>query len=82
MKGNRNVNLIAINWEKSSNTLNYPGARGHVEMHGNSTAEFIDFMVFKKKGFVRKKKSITFEFNTPQLKRIRRSHSVVTTKLY
>lgn len=45
-KGMHDVNLIAINWEKASNTINYPSARKSVGLIGEHTAKFIDFMVF------------------------------------
>lgn len=43
-RGNRNVNLIAINWERAS-LGSYPTVRGYVEILGSFTAEFINFLV-------------------------------------
>lgn len=45
LKGHHKVNLIAINWENASNTINYPSARNSVGIIGEHTAKFIDFMV-------------------------------------
>lgn len=45
IKGQHDVNLIGINWEKASITINYPGARKNVGIIGKYTANFIDFMV-------------------------------------
>lgn len=39
------VNLIAVNWEKSSHTLDYVGAANRVELIGKYVADLIDFMV-------------------------------------
>lgn len=47
-EGNRNVNLIYINWENASNTLNYIAATRYVPRIGVHVADFIDFMVIKK----------------------------------
>lgn len=44
-KAKANVNLIAVNWEKSSQTLNYIAARNRVEPIGAHVAALIDFMV-------------------------------------
>lgn len=40
------MNLIAVNWEKSSQTLNYIAARNRVEAIGAHVAALIDTMVF------------------------------------
>ncbi|XP_031622980.1 uncharacterized protein LOC116340565 [Contarinia nasturtii] len=42
------VNLIAVNWEMASRTVNYVAAAGYVPKIGIRTAEFIDFMVANK----------------------------------
>lgn len=47
VKGQHDVNLIGINWEKGSDTINYPKARKHVGAVGQHVAQFIDFMVNK-----------------------------------
>lgn len=47
MKGQHDINLIGINWEKGSNTINYPSARKQVKVIGQYTAQFIDFMVIE-----------------------------------
>lgn len=44
-KAKKNVNLIAVNWEKSSRNLNYITARNHVEPIGTYLASFIDVLV-------------------------------------
>lgn len=44
-KAKLDVNLIAVNWEKSSQTLNYIAARNRVETIGAYVAALIDFMV-------------------------------------
>lgn len=44
-KAKKDVNLIAVNWEKSSRTLNYIAARNRVEPIGTYVASFIDFLV-------------------------------------
>lgn len=44
-KAKVDVNLIAVNWEKSSQTLNYIAARNRVEAIGAHVAALIDFMV-------------------------------------
>lgn len=44
-KGKKNVNLIAINWEKASKTYNYLAASRYVEQIGTRAALFVDFMV-------------------------------------
>lgn len=46
-KASHDVNLIAINWEKASNTINYPSARKSVGIIGEHTAKLIDFMVIE-----------------------------------
>jgi len=43
-----NVNLIAVNWEASSRTLDYIGSAGRVEPIGIYVAKLIDFMVANK----------------------------------
>lgn len=40
--------MIAVNWERSSHTLNYIAARNRVEPIGTYVASFIDFMVNNK----------------------------------
>lgn len=45
-KAKADVNLIAVNWEKSSQTLNYIAARNRVEDIGAHVAAFIDGLVF------------------------------------
>lgn len=40
--------MIAVNWERSSHTLNYIAARNRVEPIGTHVASFIDFMVNNK----------------------------------
>lgn len=37
--------MIAVNWEKSSQTINYIAARNRVESIGAHVAALIDFMV-------------------------------------
>lgn len=39
------MNLIAVNWDKSSQTLNYIAARNRVEPIGAHLAAMIDFLV-------------------------------------
>lgn len=43
-EGNRNVNLIYINWENASD-VNYVSAAGYVKRIGSHLGEFVDFMV-------------------------------------
>lgn len=45
MKAKKDVNLIAVNWERSSQTVNYIAARKRVEPIGIYVASLIDFMV-------------------------------------
>lgn len=45
VKGQKKVNLIAVNWEKASQTINYFAARKNVGIIGIRVANFIDFMV-------------------------------------
>lgn len=54
MKKKIDVNLIAVNWEKASRTLNYPAAAGYVPKIGVQTAKFIEFMVI----FLQRKKNV------------------------
>lgn len=42
------MNLIAVNWESSSHTLNYLGAANLVQPIGVYVAQLIDFLVDKK----------------------------------
>lgn len=44
-KGKYNFNLIGINWERASSTLNYLTASRNVEKIGIYAAEFVDFMI-------------------------------------
>lgn len=44
-KAKKNVNLIAVNWEKSSQTLNYIAARNRVGPIGVYVAALVDFLV-------------------------------------
>lgn len=44
-KAGVDVNLIAVNWEKSSQTINYIAARNRVESIGAHVAAMIDYMV-------------------------------------
>lgn len=44
-EGNRNVNLIYINWENASDTVNYVAAARYVKRIGSHLSEFVDFMV-------------------------------------
>ena len=45
-KGNKDVNLIGVNWAYTSKTPNYyVAATQYAEKVGNHTAKFIDFMV-------------------------------------
>lgn len=52
-EGNRNVNLIYINWENASDTVNYVAAARYVKRIGSHLGGFVDFMVIlaKKKYF-------------------------------
>lgn len=43
--GKHDVNLIAVNWQAGSNTINYPGARRRVNHVGPHVAAFVDFLV-------------------------------------
>lgn len=40
--------MIAVNWERSSHTLNYIAARNRVEPIGTYVASFIDFLINNK----------------------------------
>lgn len=44
-KGKHDVNFIAVNWQKGSDTVNYFVARSRVTMLAEYIAKFIDFMV-------------------------------------
>lgn len=44
-KAKNDINLIAVNWEKSSQTLNYTAARSHVEPIAVYLATFINVLV-------------------------------------
>lgn len=44
-KAKLDVNLIAVNWEKSSHTLNYLDAANRVDPIGVHVARLIDFLV-------------------------------------
>lgn len=44
-KGQKDINLIYVNWEASSQTINYIAARNRVEEIGKYVAEMIDFLV-------------------------------------
>lgn len=48
LKAKRNVNLIAINWERASTTFNYYSATSHVKKIGVYVADFIDFLIENK----------------------------------
>lgn len=50
-KGARNVNLIEVNWESASRTLNYYAATRYVPSIGSRVAEFVDFMVISQFSF-------------------------------
>lgn len=39
------VNLIAVNWERTSHTWNYYAASSYVDKIGAHVAKFVDFMV-------------------------------------
>lgn len=55
------MNLIGINWEKASNTINYPSARKSVGIIGEHTAKFIDFMVIHVIGYCFVVTNVTFK---------------------
>lgn len=43
-QSSHNINLIAVNWRKGSNTYSYFHARNRVDAVAQHVAEFIDFM--------------------------------------
>lgn len=45
MKAKADINLILVNWEKPSQTINYIAARNRVEPIGEYVATLIDFLV-------------------------------------
>lgn len=53
---------LAVNWEKSSQSIDYPGARNNVGIIGEYTAKFVDFMVNFEKMSLLKTPIMHFEF--------------------
>lgn len=47
-ESSHNLNLIGINWETASKTLNYYSASKNVNQVGTYTAELIDYLVKEK----------------------------------
>lgn len=47
-KAKVDVNLMYVNWERASQSLNYIAARSYVEPTGAYIAEMIDFMIDNK----------------------------------
>lgn len=48
IESSHNFNLIGINWETASATINYYSASNNVDQVGTYTAELIDYLVMEK----------------------------------